>query len=1001
VTQIVVISDLHAHPWAAFARGDGMMNSRLAASLVVLARSLEDARTRKAAWVFAGDLVHTAGYSLNVVMTQLTELLGAYADVEKLVVWGNHDARGIGGQITRKQTIFATLAAAVPRLTVLDPTEERLTFARGLSFSGAGYQPTAGLLALGDESDVGVYHQTVRGSRMANGIMTPEGINMDALLERHKLCIVGHVHHPQVLFRDKTRAVLIPGSPEHQNFGDAGEHGYWLVDMEGELQLQMEPGGSPKFLTVDDPSSVHDDGNFYRVRAMPPGTQLDGNAVAIAPSPTVVQQRATLKAAAGTEQMLAAWIVAHPPEGFENPLDVGRRLLASVSSVQLDAWRVERMTLQDFCSYAQAEFVLREGVWLVLGRGRDFPSNGAGKSTLFEAMFWALFGRTTKGLTGDEVIRWGAESCTVHLTLAHPSGGQLVVRRSRGKASKLEVEYSEPGGERLAWEAASVTEMTRKLTERLGLTPELFQALAYFSQERLLLFASATDSVRKEMLADLLGLAGYQTAATEAGRKVEELTAHRERIAAARAEMRRLVGGEEEQLAEDLKADALWRESWHVRLERAHAALREFEKGAQSARAESIAASTVRLAEGFADRRQRISEQQRAIKARLAALAPQGTREAMVVAQQEHQAAAARLQDCSHRRAVAVYQADQAYARMVQEAGAFAAGRCPTCGHAMTAKEQARLRAEREREVAEARHAVDVCTRQDEEARAQLSVAQAALTAATDGLAALETAQRLIEQQRDLVALLDQIADDERYAETVATQHADAALAKQREGLETAVRHVEAEINPHAKLVEATRERLAMAMKRLAEFQREQDANRQQINAYAYWQHAFSKQGIQSLLLDEIAALFNAERGVIFPALTQGVYDVQFSTTSQTKGGETRERTAFQVYAHGQPVPYAALSGGQRRRIDVGVMLTLVKAVSKWMQSPGALGVLVLDEVFGFLDASGEEGLMEALREVNAHVPTIYAVSQNPELQALFADVLVVEQQPDGTSVLR
>jgi len=175
------------------------------------------------------------------------------------------------------------------------------------------------------------------------------------------------------------------------------------------------------------------------------------------------------------------------------------------------------------------------------------------------------------------------------------------------------------------------------------------------------------------------------------------------------------------------------------------------------------------------------------------------------------------------------------------------------------------------------------------------------------------------------------------------------------------------------------------------------DTRREQM-IYEYWQEGFSKQGVQSLLMDGVAAMFNQERGAIFPALTQGVYDVQFSTRSKTKAGEWRERTEFQVFEQGKPITYAALSGGQRRRIDVGVMLTLIKVVSKWLQVPGCLGVLVLDEVFGFLDASGAEGLSEVLREVQEQVPVVFVVSHEPQLQALFANTIVIQQDERGIS---
>src|SRR5689334_19905587 len=81
-------------------------------------------------------------------------------------------------------------------------------------------------------------------------------------------------------------------------------------------------------------------------------------------------------------------------------------------------------------------------------------------------------------------------------------------------------------------------------------------------------------------------------------------------------------------------------------------------------------------------------------------------------------------------------------------------------------------------------------------------------------------------------------------------------------------------------------------------------------------------------------------------------------------------------------------------------MLTLVMAVSEWMQVPGALGLLVLDEVFGFLDAAGAEGLMEALRAVEERIPAIFVVAHDPQLQSLFGKTLHVEQDDQGISHL-
>src|SRR5512146_381725 len=144
---LIVISDLHAHPWAAFAKGDGLSNTRLRQTLDVLERSLALAREQRYPWVFGGDLVHTAGYALNIVLGALTEILDEYSDVTKLVVWGNHDARGVGRtRITLEQTVWNTLVkAGIGNLIVLDPSVGLGTHhddPSGLVFSGAGAQPS-------------------------------------------------------------------------------------------------------------------------------------------------------------------------------------------------------------------------------------------------------------------------------------------------------------------------------------------------------------------------------------------------------------------------------------------------------------------------------------------------------------------------------------------------------------------------------------------------------------------------------------------------------------------------------------------------------------------------------------------------------------------------------------------------------------------------------------------------------------------------------------------
>lgn len=1004
--KFVVISDLHAHPWAAFATGDGLDNDRLQRSLVVLRASLARAQQLGVPWVFGGDLVHTAGYALNVVLSALSEEFGRFPDVPKLAVWGNHDARGVGGRIVIEQTIWAALSRSVSNLTVLDPGLSQPIVERGgLSFSGVGAQPRPDLVQPPLQADVGVYHATVRGSKGPNGYVFPSGIEAADLHARHRIAVVGDIHHPQTIVdATASRAILVPGSPEQHNFGDAGAHGWCIVTVppKGQVSVEFVPSGSPEFRTVALAQDVRADGNFYRVLTRTAGSVLPENAVAVSPTPTAVETRTALRGLTG-EQILAAWIQEERPiEALtfgateDQILSLGRQLLSAEDAGQLRNVRLQRLRLSDFCSYAEADFEVHDGAWLVLGKGRDYPSNGAGKSTLFEAIYWLLFGRTTKGLTGDEVIRWGAKACSVHGVFENEHGGVLEIRRTRGEASRLEVWE---GDDSISWEAASVNEMTEKLSKHLGLTAELFQALGYFSQERMMLFASATDGERKEMLADLIGLSSYQTAAATAQKRLDALKLEiagnegmqkgteehliAQRVTLAQMEQRTLEWDADRERRREAARSGL--AAFDAEREGAHDQLmQEALLQLNNSNAEGIATANVALAVAESELQKPRPEVRTEEQLRAARSAADVTRAGMVRAITQVEGL--------ERQLISVQK------RITDAEEKLGSGECPSCGQQIGPEHMQRCLAPllSEQSTLEGSKGVLKVT----EASAINTAANAKLEAdaCERGVQAYREIARWTEQQQAARARLASLEQAQASVKDVAQQHVETVLNAKRAELQLAVERIDAETNPHRWSAESAATQVKESEARLATRQYEQRQMAAQAALHDYWRRGFSKQGIQSLLMDEVAGAFNESRGAIFPALTQGVYDVQLSTLSKTKAGETRERTEFKVYEHGEIVPYAALSGGQRRRIDVGVMLTLVKAISTWMRVPGALGLLVLDEVFGFLDASGAEGLMEALRDVQSVVPAIYAVSHDPQLQALFSGTVMVAQDDQGIS---
>lgn len=1036
--NLVVVSDVHLHYWKAFSEGHGAQGSRFLRTLQVLRDSLEAACEMKCPWVCAGDWVHTIGWAHNGVLTYLIQLLKQFEDVEKITVWGNHDSRSHGGEISIEESVVGVLGRSVANLVVLDRSLH--VTSTGLRIYGEGYQPKREFLSIlkkddlieALEFDVGVFHQTVSGSRLASGLEVKNavsGLFKDELWKRFRLSIVGDIHHPQA-FIEGNRVILVPGSPEHHNFGDLDEHGWWrcfLVE-NGDVQCLFQTSNSPKFLTVVNASDVQEDQNYYRVLTPCEVEDLPAKAVSVSSRPTSITQRNLFQEGSSAREVLQAWLqIEPPPEGDADTfLATGISLLSAEGLNRLRPIKVQEVKLYNFMCFAEEDFNVTDGVTLIMGEARDYESNGAGKTTLFEAIFWGLFGRTTKGVSADDVIKWGETKTQVQIVLEDENGVPLRIIRTRvrGVGGGLEIFGSEG-----IW-GGSPAELTKLLQQYLGVTPELFQALAYFSQSKLVLFSQASDSERKAMLTDLCGLDVYQNASSEA--RSQEQECQRKMVLCDQAIRR---DAEELKLTYSLMEDAIirqgaWRNALDVQAETLKAELGRLEKhyaefdsqseieltqidldfktkfqAIDNVRVQRKEALESEIKTNMEGARDRYTEVLKALpeECRSGSVAWQAELDQSDAAKNEVQIKATTLRT------------QLAAARVALDKIMVLKDQCPECGQSISAEfhkeHQAKLASvvdllEDELSVVEEEYGqrVQWVNTANQMRKHALTLENETrdrdrrLDSLTRDLEAID--QKVLSEINDAMAELHQTkALKEQAVRSKISGLKDRSQTRQAE-ITARLLEIAAEKDPLVDLLEKAHERCTFLEQQAKQTASEMAISRWQSVALAYWAKGFSRAGIQSVLLEGIAAEFNQIRSVIFPLLTRGIYDVQFSTTSQTAEGEAREKSAFVIRDRDALVGYESLSGGQRRRVDLGVMLTLALAVAKTRQVPGVLGMLILDEVFGFLDSDGVEALYETLDQVQMVIPCIYAVTHDPDLQSLFRNVILVRQDQQGVSRL-
>jgi len=167
----------------------------------------------------------------------------------------------------------------------------------------------------------------------------------------------------------------------------------------------------------------------------------------------------------------------------------------------------KKLVIKNFLSFRNATLNLQNpGLVLITGRNLDTQyaeNNGAGKSSCLSSLVWALFGKTFRGLTGDEVINNQAgKNCSVTLDFSENGlSGRICRFRKLAGATGLKLFIN---GKEVT--RASVVETQKVIDSLLGVDFQTFSNVISFPQGGARFFASLTDREQKEILEKMLNL---------------------------------------------------------------------------------------------------------------------------------------------------------------------------------------------------------------------------------------------------------------------------------------------------------------------------------------------------------------------------------------------------------------------------------------------------------------------------------------------------------------
>lgn len=1054
MTKVLIWADLQLHTWEQFGISKGNMSRRMLEQQSILEQIKKINKERRIDFnIFGGDWVQIVGdHPTEVVMMTIK-----YFQEDRtpyLFADGNHDLED-----TVSPTWYQNIANMLRVLAAATPKNQF-----GLQIRTVHYQDKVDYDEL-KGYDIVVLHKQ---PEMLNDFgHKMKGVDWQKIAKNNKLVFFGHDHTRKQLADN----CWVIGAPMHHTFGDKGDRGAYLVEFDGDKKPKVEfiKLQYPEFLTVETEAEVKQDGNYYTVLNASENYRED-NVIGVHKAP-VFEQR--IKAEAFRDILIEWCKINGKDETYMLMID--DIIKDKVQSVKdLFKGRVDSVEVKDFMSIEHAAYKLEDGVTFIAGL------NGVGKSTATgEAIYWCLFGKTTKELTGDDVIRDDCKDCSVVVRLKGDTSYEVIRSRKNG------LEVLDRKTKKDLAEGLRADDRQEVLERVLGFNEAVFKAACYFSQENLMMLTGLTDGDRTNMITDLLGFETYDDLYERTHIKQKNFEKERQQIEESKIPINADIQVLESKIVDNRKnTDSIIKEiddtkldtmMYRDRITELKAALRGLARCVPAEEETAAYDKSIKEKESLRDTiKESIEEVAKGIEAKgydktineLTAKEAKLNAEIKELSNNESRLNEEILDpiasvDPKYSKEIAEIRGEIGRLTGQREAKATIAEalvveigslgkleknvKCDKCGAFITAenvqkfidekkakietakKESAEIAAQitakwaridalekakndeledgKKKYIAERKYKIgDIQEKRVEMSKEAKAIAVQVGTVGGELAAALEE-KKLFEKK------LNKIEQEIQTTRTARDVHIKRATEQVQEKIskENAIANCENMISINDRTISTNDLKIENLKKERKELQAQYGEKEKQlkdsdikiskigvgIDIMEFWKAAFSAKGIRSVLLDNFCNEFNNVVNPYLATVTNGMMSIVISPTASTKKGEERNKIGMVIKKGTRERTYKQLSGGQKKRVDVALCFGLNKWVSnKYGVPKGMLGLIVLDELFSFIDRIGEESIANLIYN-EARDKAIIEISHTPELKSYCDRVWKVVMEND------
>ncbi|WP_439238024.1 AAA family ATPase [Klebsiella pneumoniae] len=624
------------------------------------------------------------------------------------------------------------------------------------------------------------------------------------------------------------------------------------------------------------------------------------------------------------------------------------------------------LEVENFMALANAKVELdQRGLVLIQGVNAgdsSAASNGAGKSTLMNSLMWCIYGETSHGVKGDDVLSTGHEkNCRVKVTIEDEGKRYAIIRHRKHKEFKNRLIVRGEDGDMTKGKDS----LTQEFVERLiGASKEVFMASIYASQEAMPDLPGMSDKNLKTIVEEAAGVDRLTKAYAIARERANAAAARMETTKTKMDACLSLVESAQNELESAKTSSEAWERDRNERLDVARA---------------DLVGAEVTLTEVEMELRslpEQIRDTENAIDKEREKLASKEEHDAKLVKVRgaiTDIRASIRITENIQKEAM---QRARAFKVKAEEVNTKVGEPCPTCGKAYCVED---LSTVKESFV--------------EQARSEISQAQASATSVAKYQEHLEKALKiessLVASTPDVSAIISRIEQltkelgtlRHREKEVVAVE---ALVARAR----SEVDRITKETNPFLAVIKRHEESLAANKSNYGVLKTELKNIQEQALLLDKARQVYSPAGVRSHILTSVTPFLNAQTAEYLNTLSDGNIVAEWSTMESTKKGEWRDKFNISVRKIGASKTFQTLSGGEKRKVRIACSLALQDLVAS--RASKNIELFIGDEIDDALDTAGLERLMGILEAKARERGTVMIISHK-EMKSWFRETITVE----------